>query len=102
MSKLTPGERAINWAKALAIIVPLFGVGVFAGNTETVHKWLAGPDEIVPVEVDQNQHNAKINAKFLEIEERIEQLEAELERADSTNYARLKSRIIKLERWHGN
>lgn len=33
--KLTPGERAINWAKAVAIIVPLFGAG-----------WISNSDEV--------------------------------------------------------
>lgn len=32
--KLTPGERAINWAKAGAIIIPLFGAGWFS-NSDT-------------------------------------------------------------------
>lgn len=102
--KITPGERAINWAKAAAILVPLFGVGVFAGNTETVHKWLAAPDEVLPVEVDQSQYNAKINAKFLELEEAIERLEAESERDNGKINTRLQLQINAnkklISKWH--
>lgn len=42
--KLTPGERAINWAKAFALIIPLFGAGYFS-NTETVKTWITPQPE---------------------------------------------------------
>lgn len=35
--RLTAGERAINWAKALAIVIPLIGIGA-VGNSQTVKK----------------------------------------------------------------
>lgn len=47
-ARLTPGERAINWAKVIAIIVPLFGAGVFAGNTQTIKQYL--PDFVGEVD----------------------------------------------------
>ena len=93
MTKLTPGERAINWAKAIAIIVPLFGVGVFAGNTEIVHKFLQGPDDVVPVEIDYNSHFQKINAKFTELEGEIDAFKAISERDDDTVSERLRAEI---------
>jgi len=38
--RLTPGERAVNWAKAGAIVIPLFGAGWFT-NSETVKRLYA-------------------------------------------------------------
>jgi hypothetical protein len=70
MAKLSPGERAINWAKAVAIIIPLFGVGVFAGNTDVFHNWVKGADDIVPSEAGFNEQVIhaieKINDKLAE------------------------------------
>ena len=37
-AKLTPGERALNWAKAAAVIVPLIGIGAVAD--EPVARWV--------------------------------------------------------------
>ena len=42
--RLTPGERAINWAKAFAVIIPLFGAG-WVSNSQTVKDWVAGEVE---------------------------------------------------------
>ena len=103
MTKLTPSERAINWAKALAIIVPLFGAGVFAGNTKTVHKWLA-PDDVLPVDTTENERNAAINAKFQELEDAIKVLEADSKLRDGNINVRLKSLIdansTAISKWH--
>jgi tRNA(Ser,Leu) C12 N-acetylase TAN1 len=96
---MTPGERMKNWAEALMTLWPiilfLIGAGAY-GNSETVKQWIHGPDDVVPVEMTDNEHNTKINAKFSEIEERIEKLEAESERDDGG----LQSQINKLKQWH--
>ena len=56
MGKITPGERAINWAKAIAIVVGLFGTGVFTGNTDIFHNWARSE----PVVVTQQHEHALI------------------------------------------
>ena len=96
MSKLPISERVHNWVQSAAalwpILIALLGGAVY-GNSDTVKRWVHGPDDVVPVEVDQHELNSKINAKFLEIEGNIEKLEAEYERMDERNRAKLQSQI---------
>ena len=47
--KLTPGERAVNWAKALVIIVPLFGTGWLANEGKQIYAEANNPPIDTPV-----------------------------------------------------
>jgi len=100
MTKLTPGERAINWAKALAIIVPLFGAGVFAGNTDIVHNWIH--DEPLPeiegevsgftegdIHPAVRQRIESLIAKVSELEKRDNSISAHSNKHDKEQDARL-------------
>lgn len=90
--RLTPGERVLNWSKALAVVIPLIGVGA-AGNSETVKSWVFNkPLPSLPGEAgeivqggfeQQVEHAFKLNSiKFEEIEERLMQLESKSIRQD--------------------
>lgn len=74
------------------IVLFLIG-GTVYGNSETIKRWVHGPDDVVPVEIDQHEYNSKINAKFLELEESIAELKEELAKVDDTNRSRLQSQI---------
>jgi hypothetical protein len=73
MGKLSPGERAHNWAQALVTLWPvllaLMGGAVY-GNSETVRNWIHGADDIVPSEAGFNEQVIhaieKINDKLAE------------------------------------
>jgi hypothetical protein len=93
---MTPGERMKNWAEALMTLWPiilfLIGAGAY-GNSETVKRWVHGPDDVVPTEMTENEHNGAINAKFQELEEAIAALKAESSGSDKSLNARLQSQI---------
>jgi hypothetical protein len=76
----------------LPLIITLLG-GTLYGNSATVKQWVHGPDDVVPTEMTENDHNAAINAKFQELEEAIAALKAESSGSDKSLGARLQSQI---------
>jgi len=99
MSKMTPGERAINWAKAAAIIIPLIGVGAI-GNSPQMRQFVGGmfivnDDGAALVELSPFEYYVQEELERLEgmIEVlkadttiRINALEAQLAKQDTVNY----------------
>lgn len=61
----TPGERAINWAKAGAIIIPLFGAGYFT-NTDTVKRLYETSDENPPIVAETSESPKTCPEKVIE------------------------------------
>ena len=98
--KLSPGERAINWAKALAIVVPLLGIGAVAKDPVTKYfKPLPNPEgEVSSIieggfEAPVREHVRTNNEKMHAIEARIEKLEGVRKSTDSA----LEKRIVRIE-----
>lgn len=108
--RLTLGERAINWAKAGAIIVPLLGAGAIGGNLPAVKTYL--PDFTGEVETpiagdihpEVRQKMERMIALLNEHTERFERIEARSEQGDSAITARLQLQIDANKRrindWH--
>ena len=111
MGKITFGERAINWAKAIAIIVPLLGIGAVGGIKvpEIWHEYnLAEVDGKTEVELTNFQKSVK---KFSEeMREEIERIDLQnsltiakidkivsiLSKKDRSNYGKLTENLSKL------
>ena len=98
---LTPGERAVNWAKAAAVIVPLFGAG-YVTNTETVRGFL--PDftgEVsAPVSTDIHPEVRQKLERLIEVINQQKEEIAELKARDKQNLDAVIKRIVVLEQWH--
>ena len=103
MGKLSPGERAHNWAQALVTLWPILLAlvgGTVYGNSETVRSWIHGADDIVPSEAGFNEQVIhaieQINLKLDEQDARMDKLQ----KRDSSDQYKLQSQINKLNRWH--
>lgn len=97
--RITLGERAINWAKALAIVIPLIGVGA-VGNSNTVKNLLVPEIEGQVSPIIDGDFNSQVIQRIDSIivklsahDEQLEQLESASDRKDS----RLEDRITAIE-----
>ena len=109
MAKITFGERAINWAKAIAIIVPLLGIGAI-GRVEVPKLWagLAEADGKTEVELTNFEQSVKKFSEEMrnEIERidlqnsmtiaKINEINAILSKKDRSNYGKLTVEMSKL------
>lgn len=98
--RLSPGERAINWAKAIAIIVPLIGIGAVAKDPVVNYlNPLPTPEgevsEIIEggFQAQVREHVRTNNEKIHAIEARIQKLEGISKNNDSA----LEKRIVRIE-----
>jgi hypothetical protein len=108
MAKLAPTERLLNIVKAIAIIVPLFGVGVFAGNTETIHNLFRSEEVKQPADqilkptdkvlTPEEQQTLAIN-RLIDEQEKIKLDIQKLKARSSNSDGSLQHQINK---WHGN
>jgi hypothetical protein len=114
----TLGERAINWAKAFVVIVPLLGLGALGGAK--LPAMLSGvPDADGQTDVDaaspeavwkRDVTNFTVESHSIheqmevgmitiqaQLQARMNTLEAKLAKKDRSNYAVLNARIIDTE-----
>jgi len=90
LSKITPGERAGNWAQALMtlwpLIIALVGAGAY-GNSETIKHWVHGeplpetPGEISPLMGDEI--HPEVRAKIESILNKLEEQDTRFNRIES-------------------
>ena len=95
MSKLTPGERAINWAKALGLLATALAALLGYTNKEHIANWIA-PGDIVATSASVDDRMTRINEKFAEQDARMEKLE----KRDASDQYKLQSQINALKEWH--
>ena len=110
MSKLSPGERAINWAKALGILCTALTALLGYTNRDTLARWVnitpadgkteivGNSDKLTPFEQQVKNHTQEADARMTAIEASIKKLQAVSVRGDGG----LESRIEVLEGWHGD
>lgn len=105
---LSPGERAINWCKALATAWPvILGLVGLLGYTNQDHikNWvgLAEADGKTEIEAGDNfQHQVQKFSQEVQTElERIransDSIRKQLAEKDQTNYSKLQSRLNKID-----
>lgn len=93
MGKLSPGERAVNWAKALAVLCSALVALLGYTNKEHIANWI-GPNDVVATSTDANDRNEKINAKFKEQDARMDKLE----KRDISDQQKLQRQIDSLKK----
>lgn len=98
MSKLTPGERAVNWAKALGVLSAALLSVLGYQNRDVVTDWLPGKGQV------DNLVHAEIDDLIVENELRraaIEDLRAALKKNNGPLWVEIKKLNAKIDRWHG-
>lgn len=111
MGKITPGERANHWAKALVTVWPIILVlagGTVYGNSEKVRGWIHGPEvKTPPGQID------KVDDKPLTLDQiqtrSINQLidknvliEAQLKKLSARSNVKDGSLQRQITKWHGD
>ena len=98
---LTPGERAINWAKALAIIIPLLGIGAIAD--EPVKRFFAGSVENADdvKGIVEGGFEEQVKHSISSIIDKLEKLEKQIARMESRSNkgdSQLSDRVENIEK----
>jgi hypothetical protein len=101
---LSPGERAVNWVKALAIVVGILTTLLGYTNKERIAGWIGGPVEAdgkteiveggMTFEESVVKNSKEVRTELDQIKEDIKQLKAKSSNRDGS----LQRQITK---WHG-
>lgn len=96
---LTPGERAINWAKALGVLCAALVSLLGYQNREVIASWIPGKGKVSdPVHSAIDELIIENELRFAEIQE----LKKALQKNNGPLWVELKKQNQRIERWHGS